>query len=259
MNPLKNKTVFITGASSGIGKACAEQFAEKESRIIICSRQMNEITSLAATLKDKYKTEVYGFQLDVRDKNAVEQAIYRLPENWQKIDILINNAGLASGYDKVHEGDTDDWDKMIDTNVKGLLYITRQVVPLMLKYGIEGHIFNIGSIAGTVAYPNGAVYSATKSAVKFISDGLRMDLVDKPIKVTNIQPGMVETNFSVVRFHGDKQRADSVYRGIKPLVADDIAGIIVYAASAPKHVQICEILVTPLHQSSVLVTYKNQE
>ena len=168
----------------------------------------------------------------------------------------MNNAGGALGLEKLHEGDPGDWDTMIDTNIKGLLYLTRKIVPLMLKYQLNGHVVNIGSIAGIAAYPNGAVYCATKAAVHCLSDGLRMDLVDKPIRVTNIQPGMTETNFSNVRFHGDEKKAANVYAGIKPLTAEDIADIVIYATSAPKHVQICEVTVTPTNQATGGVVYK---
>ena len=192
----------------------------------------------------------------MRDRSAVEEAIDTLPEEWKKIDILLNNAGGALGLEKLHEGDPSDWDTMIDTNIKGLLYLTRKIVPLMLKYQLKGHVVNIGSIAGIAAYPNGAVYCATKAAVHCLSDGLRMDLVDKPIRVTNIQPGMTETNFSNVRFHGDEKKAAAVYAGIKPLTADDIADIVIYATSAPEHVQICEVTVTPTNQATGGVVYK---
>ena len=186
---------------------------------------------------------------DVRDRIAAASALEALPEEWKAIDILINNAGLASGVDKEHEGSFEDWDAMIDTNITALLYMTRKVVPGMVERG-KGHIINIGSIAGDAAYPGGSVYCATKAAVKALSDGLRIDLVDTPLRVTNIKPGLVETNFSVVRFHGDKERADNVYKGIQPLTADDIADIVYYAASAPEHIQIAEVLVMPTNQAT---------
>ena len=258
MKILTGKIVFISGASSGIGKACAEKFASAGANLILCARSIEKVDSLAIDLKSQYKVEILTRKLDVQDNKAINEVIDALPENWRKIDILINNAGLARGLEKVHEGDTDDWDAMIDTNVKGLLYLTRKVVPIMLENQVNGHVINIGSIAGIQAYPNGAVYCATKSAVKFISDGLRMDLVDKPIRVTNVQPGMVETNFSVIRFHGDTEKADSVYQGIKPLSAEDIANVVIFAASAPPHVQICEVTVTPTNQATGGIVYKKK-
>lgn len=256
MKILKNKIVFISGASSGIGKACAELFAQAGAKLILGARSVEKLQKLGNELKVQYQTEILALKLDVQDKNAVDEAINGLPLAWQKIDILINNAGLARGLEKLHQGDVADWEAMIDTNVKGLLYLTRKIVPQMLENKLNGHVINIGSTAGILAYPGGAVYCATKAAVKFISDGLRMDVVDTPIRVTNIQPGMVETNFSVIRFHGDQQKADNVYDGIKPLTAEDIADIVVYAASAPTHVQICEVTVTPTHQATGGIVHK---
>ena len=258
MKILKDKIVFISGASSGIGKACAEVFAGAGAKLILCARNIEKVNEIASELKSQYQVEILTCKLDVQDKQAVNDVIDLLPEQWRKIDILLNNAGLARGLEKLHQGDTDDWDAMIDTNVKGLLYLTRKIVPFMLENQVNGHIINIGSIAGIQAYPNGAVYCATKSAVKFISDGLRMDVVDKPIRVTNVQPGMVETNFSVVRFHGDKSKADSVYEGIQPLTAEDIANVVIFAASAPPHVQICEVTVTPTNQATGGILYKKK-
>jgi 3-hydroxy acid dehydrogenase/malonic semialdehyde reductase len=184
--------------------------------------------------------------------------INSLPYKWKRIDVLVNNAGLARGLGKIHEGDIDDWEEMIDTNIKGLLYLTRNVVPLMVA-NEKGHIINIGSVAGITAYPNGAVYCATKAAVRFISDGLRMELVDKPIRVTNIQPGFVTTNFGLVRFHGDEVKTQEFYKGIKPLTPEDVADAVIYAASAPPNVQITEITLTPLYQASASVMYRNPD
>ncbi len=259
MKTLKNKIVFISGASGGIGKACAELFAKAGAKLIISARTVEKVQEVANEIKEKYQTEVLALQLDVQDKKAVNELIDTLPLEWQKIDILVNNAGLARGLDKLHEGDSADWEAMIDTNVKGLLYLTRKIVPQMLEHNLNGHVINIGSTAGIIAYPGGTVYCATKAAVKFISDGLRMDVVDTPIRVTNIQPGMVETNFSVIRFHGNQQQADNVYDGIEPLVAEDIADIVVYAASAPAHVQICEVTVTPTHQATGGIVHKEKK
>jgi 3-hydroxy acid dehydrogenase / malonic semialdehyde reductase len=258
MNHLKDKTVFISGASSGIGAACAEAFAKSGCRLILCARSYDKLHELAAGLKERFQTDVLLFELDVREREAVEAAIESLPEAWRRIDVLVNNAGLALGLEKLYQGDVDDWEQMIDTNIKGLLYLTRQVVPLMLEAKVNGHIINIGSIAGTTAYPNGAIYCATKAAVKFISDGLRMDLADQPFRVTNIQPGMVETNFSITRFHGDQARAAQVYQGITPLTGADIAEIVLFCAAAPPHVQIGEVTVTATHQAHPMVVHKEQ-
>ncbi|WP_312419464.1 SDR family NAD(P)-dependent oxidoreductase [Anaerospora hongkongensis] len=256
MHILKDKLVFISGASSGIGQACAEVFAKAGAKLILCARNKEKLTDIATDLKTRYGTVSFPIQLDVQDKTAVHQACDTLPQEWQKIDILINNAGLARGMEKVQQGDLADWDAMIDTNIKGLLYLTRKIVPLMLANESNGQVINIGSIAGIHAYPGGAVYCATKAAVKFISDGLRMDVVDTPIRVTNIQPGMVETNFSIVRFHGDEEKAAAVYEGITPLTAADIADIVLYSASVPPHVQICEVTVTPTHQATGRVIHQ---
>lgn len=258
MENLKGKIVFISGASSGIGKACAESFAQAGAYLILCARQIEKIEEIAEGLKEKYQIEILTCKLDVQNKADVTEVIDGLPQSWKRIDILVNNAGLARGLEKLQDGDTNDWDAMIDTNVKGLLYLTRKIVPFMLENKVNGHIINIGSTAGIHAYPSGAVYCATKAAVKFISDGLRMDVVDKPIRVTNVQPGMVETNFSVIRFHGDEQKANHVYEGIKPLIAEDIASIVLFAASAPPHVQICEVTVTPTNQATAGIVHKEK-
>lgn len=250
MQSLQGKIVFISGASSGIGEACARLFAKAGAKLIITARSLAKIEQLAAELQQAYQSEVFCRQLDVRDRVSVEACIQDLPTGWQQIDVLVNNAGLALGLEKLSQGSPTDWDQMLDTNVKGLLYLTRSVLPLMLAQPSGGQVINIGSIAGIHAYPGGAVYCASKAAVKFISDGLRMDVVDTPIRVTNIQPGMVETNFSVVRFHGDADRAGQVYEGIQALTAEDIADIVLYAASVPPHVQICEVTVTPTHQAT---------
>lgn len=204
---------------------------------------------------EAYDVPVWLLPFDVRDRDVVKQALDSLPEAWRHIDILINNAGLVLGMDKEHEGDLDEWDVVIDTNVKGLLSMTRLVVPGMVARGC-GHIINIGSIAGDAAYAGGSVYCATKAAVKALSDGLRIDLVDTPLRVTNIKPGMVETNFSVVRFRGDQRKADAVYAGIQPLTGDDIADVVYYAASAPAHVQIAEVLVVPTCQATGTVCHR---
>jgi NADP-dependent 3-hydroxy acid dehydrogenase YdfG len=207
-------------------------------------------------LKEKYNSECHVLPFDVCDRKAAMESLESLPNEWKSIDILINNAGLAVGVDKEHEGSLDEWDVVIDTNVKALLSMTRLVVPGMVERG-RGHIINIGSIAGDAAYPGGSVYCATKAAVKALSDGLRIDLVDTPLRVTNIKPGLVETNFSVVRFRGDQEKADNVYKGIKALSGDDIAEVAYFAASAPAHMQIAEILVMPTNQATGTIVSKN--
>ena len=250
------KTILITGASSGIGEGCARKFASQGARLILNSRSADKLTALAEELKEKYDAECYVMPFDVCDRESAAAALNALPQEWKSIDVLVNNAGLAIGVDKEYEGNLDEWDVVIDTNVKALLSMTRLVVPGMIERG-RGHIINIGSIAGDAAYPGGSVYCATKAAVKALSDGLRIDLVDTPLRVTNIKPGLVETNFSVVRFRGDKEKADNVYRGIKPLNGDDIAEVVYFAASAPEHMQVAEILVMPTYQATGTIVSKN--
>ncbi|ERI90897.1 oxidoreductase, short chain dehydrogenase/reductase family protein [Clostridiales bacterium oral taxon 876 str. F0540] len=252
---IKNKIVFISGASSGLGEAMAKKFAKEGAVLLLCARNINKLNNLKLQIEKEYDVKVYTYQLDVRERKAVDEVIDSIPEELKNIDILINNAGLALGVEKVQEGNLDDFDIMIDTNIKGLLYLTRKIVPMMVN-NKKGHVINIGSLAGIHAYPGGAVYCASKAAVKFISDGLRMDVVDTPIRVTNIQPGMVETNFSIVRFHGDEEKAAKVYEGIKALEADDIADVVLYTASVPEHVQICEVTITPTNQATGGVVYK---
>lgn len=244
-----NKTVLITGASSGIGEGCARKFASQGARIILNARNAQKLEALASELKEKYNSECYVLPFDVCDRNAAIESLESLPNEWKSIEILINNAGLAVGVDKEYEGSLDEWDVVIDTNVKALLSMTRLVVPGMVERG-RGHIINIGSIAGDAAYPGGSVYCATKAAVKALSDGLRIDLVDTPLRVTNIKPGLVETNFSVIRFRGDQEKADNVYKGIHALTGDDIAEVAYFAASAPEHMQVAEILVMPTKQAT---------
>lgn len=249
------KTALITGATSGIGRACAEKFAEAAYRVIITGRRAEKLAQLEAELINK-GTEVLVLIFDVRDRDAASLAIRNLPEEWKEIDVLVNNAGLALGLEPEYEGDYDDWDTMIDTNIKGLLTMTRLIVPGMMKRD-RGQIINIGSVAGDAAYAGGNVYCATKAAVKTITDGLRIDVADSNIRVTNIKPGLVETEFSKVRFHGDSERADNVYKGIKPLTGEDIADVVLYAAQAPAHVQIAEVLVLATHQGSGSVIYRH--
>lgn len=235
--------------------ACAHKFAANGYQLILNARREQPLRELTDNLHRQYGTRTLVLPFDVRDREEAKRQITNLPAEWQDIDILVNNAGLALGLEKEYEGDFADWDTMIDTNIKALLSITRFVVPGMVARN-RGHIINIGSVAGDAAYPNGAVYCATKAAVKTLSDGLRMDLAHTPIRVTTIKPGLVETNFSVVRFHGDKQRADNVYKGIQPLTGDDVADCVFFAASAPAHVQVAEILVLATHQASGSVIYR---
>lgn len=240
-----NKTVLITGATSGIGLACARKFAENGDKLILTGRNEHRL----AELKKELDTEVITLAFDVRDRDKAKKYLNELPEPWQDIDILVNNAGLALGLEPEYEGNLDDWETMIDTNIKGLLTMTRLIVPGMVKRN-SGHIINIGSVAGDAAYAGGNVYCATKAAVKALTDGLRIDVADTAIRVTNLKPGLVETNFSNIRFHGDHERAAKLYQGIKPLTGDDIADVAVYAANAPAHVQIAEVLILATHQAS---------
>lgn len=250
-----NKTILITGASSGIGAGCARKFASNGARVILNSRSADKLEALAQELREQYNAECLVLPFDVCDRSAASGALESLPEEWKSIDVLINNAGLAVGVDKEHEGNLEEWDTVIDTNIRALLSMTRLVVPGMAERG-RGHIINIGSIAGDAAYPGGSVYCATKAAVKALSDGLRIDLVDTPLRVTNIKPGLVETNFSVVRFRGDKERADNVYKGIQALTGEDIAEVAYFAASAPEHMQVAEILVMPTNQATGTIVSK---
>ena len=240
---------FITGASSGIGEACARKFAAGGYTLLLNARNTAKLQALQQELQTTYGIEVITLPFDVRDRKAAEAALHQLPAEYQAIDVLVNNAGLALGIDKEYEGTEENYDTMIETNITALLMITRLVVPGMVNRG-RGHIINIGSVAGDAAYPGGSVYCATKAAVKVLSDGLRMDLVHTPLRVTNVKPGLVETNFSLTRFAGDKERADNVYKGIKPLTGEDIAEVVYFAASAPAHVQIAEVLVLATHQAS---------
>ena len=248
------RIALITGASSGIGEACARKFAEGGYDLILTARRAEKLAELKAGLEAE-GTKVKTLTFDVRDAEAAETAVDSLEPEWRKINVLINNAGLALGLDKEYEGDPDDWNTMIDTNIKGLLTMTRLIVPGMVERN-EGHVINIGSVAGDAAYAKGNVYCATKAAVKTITDGLRIDLAETAVRVTNLKPGLVETNFSNVRFHGDNQRADNVYKGITPLTGADIADVAFYAASAPKHVQIAEVLILATHQASGSVIYR---
>jgi 3-hydroxy acid dehydrogenase / malonic semialdehyde reductase len=255
MIDLSQKTVFITGASSGIGLACAYAFARQDARLIIAARRKERIEALAQELNRVHDTEVLTIQLDVRNQPAVEKAVKDLPPNWKDIDILVNNAGLSRGLDKLYEGKLEDWEEMIDTNIKGLLYVSRAVIPGMVARG-KGTIINIGSIAGHEVYPGGNVYCATKFAVDALTRGLRHDLVDTPIRVCTVDPGLVETEFSVVRFRGNEQRAKTVYQNLSPLTGADVADAVLYCASRPPHVQIAEMIILPTNQASATLVHR---
>ena len=245
---MMNKIVLITGATSGIGLGCARKFADNGDKLILTGRNEHRLAEIRKELTEK-GAKVMTLAFDVRDREKAKKYITGLPEEWQTIDVLVNNAGLALGLEPEYEGNPEDWDTMIDTNVKGLLTMTRLIVPGMVERN-RGHIINIGSVAGDAAYAGGNVYCATKAAVKALSDGLRIDIAGTAIRVTNLKPGLVETNFSNIRFHGDTGRAANVYKGIKPLTGDDIADVAVYAANAPEHVQIAEVLILATHQAS---------
>lgn len=258
MSSLSNKIVFITGASSGIGKSCAELFAKEKVNLILTARRVERIKTLAKKLEKEFEIKTKCIKLDVRDFHQIKKVINSLENNWKKIDILINNAGLSRGLDKIYEGKKDDWDEMIDTNIKGLAYVTRHVVPLMVKRK-KGHIINIGSTAGHEVYPNGNIYAATKFAVKALSQSTRLDVLDKGIKVTSIDPGMVETEFSLVRFRGNKERANNVYKGLKPLSPKDVAEAVLFCATRPTEVNINQIILTPLAQASSTQVYRKEK
>lgn len=257
MKNLKNKVVFVTGATSGIGKACAEMFASMGANVLICGRRADRLDKLANELNKKYKVKVFAFELDVRSFDDVQDAISNLPKEWKKIEVLLNNAGLSRGLNKIQEGVLQDWEEMLDTNVKGLLYVSKTVIPLMLK-NKKGHIINIGSIAGRELYPGGNVYCASKHAVDAITKGMRIDLVDTPIKVSTVDPGLVNTEFSLVRYHGDKKRADSTYNGMKPLSGKDIAEVVQFVATRDDNINIADVLVLPKAQAAATVVHRKQ-
>lgn len=262
MKNLKNKIVFITGASSGFGRATAIAFAKKGAKLILAARRTTKLKEFSAELKKTYKAEVLPITLDVRNKNDVFRAINNLllrrsslGTKWANIDILVNNAGLSRGLDKLHEGKMQDWDEMIDTNVKGLLYVSRAVIPIMVKNN-NGHIVNIGSIAGHEVYPKGNVYCASKHAVDAITKGIRLDLVDTDIRVTTIDPGLAETEFSIVRFRGNVNKAKDVYTGIEVLKPEDVADAVIYAVSRPLNVVVAEMILLPNKQASAMVSHR---
>lgn len=252
---MSRKIAFITGASAGIGASTAKLLASQQYNLILAARRVESLKKLSDELTTQFGISTLVVKLDVRNRNEVAETIAAFPKDWQKINVLVNNAGLASGLSSIDEGDMDDWDVMIDTNVKGLLYVTRNVIPLM-KSNESGHIINIGSIAGKEVYANGNVYCATKHAVDALNKAMRLELAKFPIKVTAIHPGAVETEFSVVRFHGDKERADKVYEGFENLVADDIADAIWFAISRPAHVNINELTIMPTAQPVASVIHR---
>lgn len=252
---MNHTTVLITGASSGIGRSCAVKFAEAGARTIITARRKDRIDALAAELRKAHHAECLPIGLDVRNREAVEKAISTLARDWQDIDILVNNAGLSRGLDKIHEGKIDDWEEMVDTNIKGFLYVSKAVIPGMVQRG-KGTIINIGSIAGHEVYPRGNVYAATKHAVDALTKGMRLDLVDTPVRVCTVDPGLVETEFSMIRFRGDEAKAKAVYQNLQPLAPDDVADAVVFCATRPAHVQIAEMIILPTAQASTTLVHR---
>lgn len=255
---MKNKLVFITGASSGIGAACASYFAKSGARLLLCARRLETLDLLADELRKQYHSDVHTFKLDVRDRNAVKTSVETLPDAFKSIDILVNNAGLAAGLDFTQEADIDDWEAMIDTNLKGLLYVTRVVLPFMVAKR-AGHIINIGSVAAREVYPKGNVYCATKHAVKALSASLRMDLSGTGIRVSMVDPGAVETNFSLTRFKGNEKRASDVYVGMTPLTPEDVADVVLYCANCPPHVNISDVMIMPTDQACATMVFRRAE
>ena len=252
---LKGKIALITGASSGIGEATARVFAQNGAKLILLARRKERLLSLAAELEKEFDTKSYLIVADVRNYEDLERGIKSIPDEFKDISILVNNAGLARGLEKIYEGNINDWNEMIDTNIKGLLYTTKLVAPIFLEKN-SGHIVNIASLAGRAVYPNGNVYCATKFAVKALSEAMVIDFNGTNIRITNIDPGLVETEFSEVRFHGDKERAKTVYRGYKPLMGMDIANIILFCVTLPEHVMIQDLLVTPTAQATATIVHK---
>lgn len=252
---LKNKIVFITGASAGIGEACAYAFAKEGANLILTARRSDRLKKIKEDIEENFSVKVLTLQLDVSKRSDVISVINNLDEQWMNIDILVNNAGLGRGLNKLHEDDPEGWDEMIDTNVKGLLIVTKEVVKTMVRRK-RGHVINIGSIAGHQAYPGGSVYCATKHAVRAVTESLRMEMLEHNVKVSTIDPGMVETEFSEVRFYGDKEKAKNVYKGLKPLSAEDIAETVIFCATRPKHVNINEIIIMPSVQATAMVAHR---
>ncbi|MEW5763348.1 MAG: SDR family oxidoreductase [Acidobacteriota bacterium] len=252
---MKDRIVVVTGASAGIGAACARAFARVGARVILTARREDRLRDLAAELLREHGTPTLALALDVRDKVRVQAVLGGLPPGWSEVDVLVNNAGLGRGLDRLHEGSPDEWDEMVDTNLKGLLYVTRAILPGMVARG-GGHVIQIGSVAGREVYPGGNVYCATKFAVKALSRAMKVDLLGTPVRVSTVDPGMVETDFSTVRFRGDRERAAKVYQGLKPLTPEDIAEIVVWVASRPQHVDITELVVMPTAQSSAMLVHR---
>lgn len=257
MNSVENKIVLITGASSGIGAACARIFAQGKAKLILNARRQELLEKLGTELKQDYGCDVYLLPFDVRERNTLEASLNSLPSQWSDIDILINNAGLSRGLDPLQEGKIQDWEEMIDTNIKGLLYITRSIVPKMIIRQ-TGHIINVGSIAGHQTYPKGNVYCATKAAVRTLSEGLKQDLLGTPVRVSCVDPGLVETEFSLVRFRGEAEKAAKTYQGLTPLSPEDIADVIYFCATRPPHVNVSEMLVIPTDQSASTMVYRRE-
>ncbi len=255
MTSLKGRIVCITGATAGIGAACANEFARHGCHLLLAARRRNRLDELSISLSEQNNIKVHTIALDVRDNEAVTKAFAALPDEWRAIDILVNNAGLARGLAKLHEGSVTDWDEMIDTNVKGLLYVTRAVLPQMIERN-SGHVINIGSIAGHQTYPMGNVYSASKFAVVGITRGLRMDVLGTAVRVSSVDPGLVETEFSKVRFRGDTERASKTYMNMTPLTPKDVAEAVIFCATRPAHVNIGEISVYPTDQASVTMVHR---
>jgi hypothetical protein len=249
---LAGKVVFVTGASAGIGAAAARGFAREGAKLLLCARRLDTLQTMEQELRGLGAKDVHCFELDVRSNDEVANAVGSLPEDWKQIEVLVNNAGLSRGLTKLYLDQVQDWDEMIDTNVKGLLYVTRAVVPGMVERG-SGHVINLGSIAGHMAYPNGGVYCATKAAERMISDGLRLDLNGTQVRVTSVDPGMVKTEFSKVRFRGNEERAAKTYENVEPLTADDVAEVIVWTATRPPHVMIQTVVLTPTAQANPFV------
>jgi serine 3-dehydrogenase len=250
MESLKEKTVFITGASAGIGEACAHAFAREGCHVLLAARRKDRIDVLARTLASTHQIRAHAFRLDVTKQPEVGAALASLPAEWKQIDILVNNAGLSRGLSSLHEAEIRDWEEMIDTNIKGLLYVTRTVLPGMVARN-SGHVINLGSIAGHQLYPKGNVYCATKYFVNGLSQGMRMDLLGTNVRVSSVDPGLVETEFSEVRFRGDRERAAVTYANTRALTPGDVAEVVVFCATRPLHVDIAEVIVMPTDQASV--------
>ncbi len=258
MTVLRDQVVFVTGASSGIGEACARAFAAEGARLLLAARRVERLKSQESGLRDRGAGDVLSLELDVRDAGAVEAAVRGLPSPWRDIEVLVNNAGLSRGLDKLHEGSLSDWNEMLDTNVKGLLHVDRAVVPLMAARG-HGTVIHLGSVAGRQVYPGGNVYCASKHAVRALTEGLRMDLLGTGVRVCGLEPGLVETEFSLVRFHGNAIKAGAVYRGLTPLRPEDVADVAVFVATRPPHVSVADVLLFPTDQASALHVHRRPE